>query len=84
MKRPEQFVQTLTERLMTYALGRTVDYYDMPTVRRIVRESARDKYRFSSIVMGIVRSDAFRMRMVPVPEQAPTSTASLTTEDRRP
>jgi uncharacterized protein DUF1585 len=57
----------------------------MPTVRRIVRESARDKYRFSSIVMGIVRSDAFRMRMVPAPEQAPASTASLTkTVDRRP
>ena len=62
---------------MTYALGRTVEYYDMPTVRRIARESARDKYRFSSIVMGIVRSDAFRMRMVPLPEPAPTSTASL-------
>jgi mono/diheme cytochrome c family protein len=62
--RPDQFVQTLTERLMTYALGRTVEYYDMPTVRRIVREAARDKYRFSSIVMGIVRSDPFRMRMV--------------------
>jgi len=64
-RRPEQFVQTLTERLMTYALGRTVEYYDMPTVRRIVRESARDEYRFSSIVLGIVRSDPFRMRMVP-------------------
>jgi mono/diheme cytochrome c family protein len=63
--RPDQFVQTLTERLMTYALGRTVEYYDMPTVRRIVREAAGDKYRFSSIVMGIVRSDAFRMRRVP-------------------
>ena len=84
-KRPEQFVQTLTERLMTYALGRTVEYYDMPTVRRIVRESARDKYRFSSIVMGIVKSDAFRMRMVPEPERASTSAASLApTEDRRP
>jgi hypothetical protein len=70
---------------MTYALGRTVEYYDMPTVRRIVRESARDKYRFSSVVMGIVRSDAFRMRMVPVPEGAASSTASLVkTEDRRP
>jgi hypothetical protein len=64
-KRPEQFVQTLTERLMTYALGRTVEYYDMPTVRKIVREAARDNYRFSSIVMGIVRSAPFRMRMVP-------------------
>jgi mono/diheme cytochrome c family protein len=65
IRRPDQFVQTVTERLMTYALGRTIEYYDMPTVRRIVRESARDKYRFSSIVNGIVRSDPFRMRMVP-------------------
>jgi mono/diheme cytochrome c family protein len=71
-RRPEQFVQTLTERLMTYALGRTVEYYDMPTVRRIVRDSARDKYRFSSIVLGIVRSDPFRTRMVP--ESAVAST----------
>ncbi len=65
MRRPDQFVQTVTEQLMTYALGRTIEYYDMPTVRRIVRESARDKYRFSSIVLGIVRSDPFQMRMVP-------------------
>ena len=65
MKRPEQFVETLTERLMTYALGRTVEYYDMPTVRHIVHDAARDQYRFSSIVLGIVRSDPFRMRMVP-------------------
>jgi hypothetical protein len=84
-RRPEQFVQTLTERLMTYALGRTVDYYDMPTVRKIVRDAARDKYRFSSIVLGIVRSDAFRMRMVPEPERPSSSTASLTSsEERRP
>ena len=68
IRQPDQFVQTLTERLMTYALGRTIEYYDMPTVRRIVRESARDKYRFSSIVLGIVRSEPFRMRMVPQAE----------------
>jgi len=62
MKRPEQFVQTMTEKLMTFALGRTVEYYDMPAVRKIVREAARDNYRFSSIVMGIVRSAPFQMR----------------------
>jgi mono/diheme cytochrome c family protein len=62
MKRPEQFVQTLTEKLLTYALGRSVEYPDMPTVRAIVRGAARDRYRFSSIVMGIVRSQAFQMR----------------------
>jgi mono/diheme cytochrome c family protein len=59
---PGQFVQTLTEKLMTYALGRTMEYYDMPTVRQIVRDAAEDDYRFSSIVMGIVRSPAFQMR----------------------
>jgi hypothetical protein len=62
---PDQFVQTLTEKLMTYALGRTVEWRDMPTVRKIVHDSAGDGYRFSSIVMGIVDSDQFQMRSVP-------------------
>jgi mono/diheme cytochrome c family protein len=64
LKRPDQFVQTLTERLMTYGLGRTVEAHDMPAVRQIVREAARDNYRFSSLVMGIVRSAPFQMRKV--------------------
>jgi hypothetical protein len=62
MKHPGQFVQTMTEKLMTFALGRTVEYYDMPAVRKIVRDASRDNYRFSSIVMGIVRSAPFQMR----------------------
>jgi hypothetical protein len=62
MRRPDQFVQTLTERLMTYALGRTVEYYDMPAVRQIVRDAARENYRFSSLVTGIVQSAPFQMR----------------------
>jgi hypothetical protein len=62
MRRPEQFAQTLTEKLMTYALGRSVEYYDMPAVRSIVREAAQQNYRFSSIVKGIVRSAPFQMR----------------------
>ena len=62
LKRPEQFVQTMTEKLMTYGLGRSVEYYDMPAVRRIVRDAARDNYRFSAIVMGIVKSAPFQMR----------------------
>ena len=65
MKNPDQFVQTLTEKLMTYALGRTVEYYDMPTVRAITRATAADGYKFSDVVMGIVKSDAFQMRRVP-------------------
>jgi hypothetical protein len=60
MTRPEQFVQTFTEQLFTYALGRVLEYSDMPTVRKIVRDSAQDDYRFSSIIMGIVESDQFR------------------------
>ena len=62
MRRPDQFVQTLTEKLMTYGLGRSVEYYDMPAVRQIVRDASRDNYRFSSIVMGIVKSAPFQMR----------------------
>jgi hypothetical protein len=64
MKRPGQFVQTLTEKLMTYALGRGLEPYDMPTVRKIVRDAAPDNYRFSSIVMGIVRSAPFQMKKI--------------------
>ena len=52
---PEQFVQTFTEGLLTYATGRTLDYSDMPAVRRIVRNSAASGYRFSTIVQAIVR-----------------------------
>jgi mono/diheme cytochrome c family protein len=74
MRRPEQFVQTLTEKLMTYALGRSVESYDMPVVRAIVRDSASEQYRFSSIVKGIVRSAPFQMRKVEGPEsQASTN-----------
>jgi hypothetical protein len=62
MRRPDQFVQTMTEKLMTYGLGRSVEYYDMPAVRQIVRDAARDNYRFSSIVIGIVKSAPFQMR----------------------
>ena len=60
--RGDMFVQTLTENLMTYALGRAVDHNDMPTVRSIVRKAEEDDYRFESIVYNIVNSNAFRMR----------------------
>jgi len=59
---PDQFVTTVTEKLMTYALGRGLDYYDMPTLRRIVREAAADDYRFQTVILGIVTSDPFLMR----------------------
>lgn len=76
LRRPDQFVQNLTERLMTYALGRTVEYRDMPTVRAIVRRSAQDRYRFSTLVMNIVESPAFTMNRIPTPEPATESKPS--------
>jgi mono/diheme cytochrome c family protein len=64
MKRREQFVQTMTEKLMTYALGRGVQYYDLPSVRKIVKDAAPDNYRFSSIVKGIVTAPEFQSSAV--------------------
>ena len=62
VKRPDVLVGTMTEKLMTYALGRTLEHEDMPAVRAIVRSAARDNYRFSSLVRGIVSSVPFQMR----------------------
>jgi hypothetical protein len=61
-KDPERFVTTLTEKLMIYALGRGVEYYDMPSVRRIVHDAAATNYQISSIIAGIVTSVPFQMR----------------------
>jgi hypothetical protein len=61
--RGDEFVSTLTEKLLTYALGRGLEAYDMPTVRRIVREAEPVEYRWSALVLGIVRSLPFQMRM---------------------
>ena len=61
--RPEQVVGAVTEKLLAYALGRGVQYYDHPTVRRIVREAAEDDYRWSSLIVGVVTSTPFQMRM---------------------
>jgi cytochrome c5 len=61
LSKREEFVSTLTEKLLIYALGRGIEYYDMPTVRKIVRESAPNNYRWSSIVLGIIRSTPFQM-----------------------
>jgi len=67
LRRPEQFAQTFTEGLLTYATGRKLEHYDMPTVRRIVRDAAAGNYRFASLVQAVVRSEQFRMRRVPQP-----------------
>jgi mono/diheme cytochrome c family protein len=75
MRHPEDIVETFTARLLMYATGRTLEYYDMPTVRRIVGNAARSDYRFSEIVLGIVGSDQFRLRRAPGGEAAATSIA---------
>jgi len=67
LKHPEQFAQTFAEGLLTYATGRKLEYYDMPTVRRIVRGAAATDFRFSTLVQSVVKSDQFRMRRVPPP-----------------
>jgi hypothetical protein len=74
---PSQFVQTLTETLMIYALGRSVEYYDMPAVRRVVSEAARDDYRFSAILAGIAQSEAFRFSTTPAADSDLESHAGL-------
>jgi hypothetical protein len=60
LTRPELFARTVTERLMTYAVNRRLEYFDMPQVRGIVRSAAKDNYKLSSLILGIVNSDAFR------------------------
>ena len=62
MKHPEQFVRTMTSKLMTYGLGRALEYYDMPTVRGIEQEASANNYRFSALVLGIVKSGEFQMK----------------------
>jgi hypothetical protein len=58
---PEQFPRTVTEKLLSFALGRRIEYYDKPAVRKIVRDAAGQQYRWSAIIKGIVESPAFQL-----------------------
>ena len=62
LKQPERFVDTMTEKLLTYALGRGLEHYDLPVVRRIVRDAAKQDYKFSAVVFNIVKSTPFQMK----------------------
>ena len=73
-RHPEVFVGVLTEKMLTYALGRGLEYYDMPAVRRIVREAKSTDYRFSSVVLGVARSVPFQMKETTVPAERQTAT----------
>ena len=73
LKRPEPLVRTFTENLMAYALGRRLEYYDMPAVRRITRAAAEEDYRVSAFIIGVATSDAFLLKAAPtvVDDEAP-------------
>jgi hypothetical protein len=75
LSRPEAFVTTLTERMLTYALGRGIEPPDMPVVRRVVRKAAQNDYRFQSIIAGIVESAPFQMRTKLEPAEPVSSVA---------
>jgi hypothetical protein len=74
-RRPERFVNTVTEKMMTYALGRGLEYYDMPAIRRVVKDAARSDYRMQTIVLGIVKSYPFLNRRAEPQETATTAAA---------
>jgi cytochrome c553 len=80
--RGDQLAQVITEKLMTYGVGRPVEYLDMPTVRRIVRTAAANNYRFEDIVLGVVNSAAFRRREPPaaLPATRTAQAANLSTD----
>ena len=68
LERPEQFPRTVTEKLLSYALGRRVEHYDRPAVRNIVRDAQAQDFRWSALILGIVKSPAFQMRRSHVPD----------------
>ena len=75
LSRSDEFLRTVTEKLLAYALGRELQYYDAPTVRQIVRDAGGDEPRWTSVVLGIVKSVPFQMRRVAVPGETPAVTA---------
>lgn len=81
LSRPNVFAGTMTEKLLTYALGRGLEYYDMPAVRAITHQAARNNYRFSSLILGVVESTPFQMRRAQDREGAPSTSVA---DNRRP
>jgi len=82
LSRPNVFVGTMTEKLMTYALGRGVEYYDMPAIRAVVQNAAKNDYRFSSLILGVVKSTPFQMRRSQERE-VPLSAANVSPDKSR-
>jgi hypothetical protein len=78
LARSDLFVRRLTEKMLTYAMGRGLEYYDRPAVRRVARDAARQGFRFSAIVMGVVNSPPFRMRAKPPLETSQVALGDVT------
>ncbi len=70
----EVFAQAVTEKLLTYAIGRGLEYADMPLVRSITQDAARNDYRFSSLLMGVIRSPGFTMNTKAAPDMTAANT----------
>jgi hypothetical protein len=81
LSRREQFVSTFTSKLVTYGLGREVVYYDLPAIRKIVRDAVASDYRWSSIILGVVKSTPFQMSIVQ--RAAPQVTAANGAENQK-
>ena len=84
LSRPNVFAATLTEKLLTYALGRGLEYYDMPVVRAITHQAAPNNYRFSSLILGIVESTPFQMRRSQPPDSAPATSVAAVRRHNQP
>jgi hypothetical protein len=76
-------VRTFTENLLAYALGRRVEYFDQPTIRAITRTAAKDDCRMSSFIVGVVKSDAFRMKRTDSVETTEETTTAPKTDSKR-
>ena len=79
----DAYLGTVTEKFLTYALGRGVEYYDMPVVRQLVRDAARADYRWSAMIVGIAKSMPFQMRTMGTAAQTAANDSQSTRQTRR-
>ena len=82
LKRPAPLVRNFTQNLMAYALGRRIEYYDLPTVRKIEATAKADNYRMSDFILGVVTSDAFRLKRLPAAAATNTTQGAADSRDR--
>ncbi|HXC58595.1 MAG TPA: DUF1585 domain-containing protein, partial [Steroidobacteraceae bacterium] len=80
VRKREMFTEVVIEKLLTYAIGRGLEYDDMPLVRSLSRNAAKDNFRFSSLIMGVVQSPAFTMNMKVVTNMKPATVAAAATK----